>query len=87
MAEAARAHDLTVREIEEWREKFLLGAENALRSRPKEDEGLREGELRRLKAKIGELALDNDILREAAKLRPLRWGGRPTSEGDPPRGI
>ena len=33
IAEAARAHGLTVAEVEDWREKFLLGAENALRSR------------------------------------------------------
>jgi transposase-like protein len=32
VAEAARLHGLTVAEIEDWREKFLLGAENALRS-------------------------------------------------------
>ena len=32
---------LTVAEIEDWQEGFLLGAENALRSRPKDDEALR----------------------------------------------
>ena len=32
--EAARKHDLTVAEIEQWKERFLSGAENALRSRP-----------------------------------------------------
>ena len=35
-AEAARRHGLKVAEVEEWRERFLLGAENALRARPKE---------------------------------------------------
>ena len=35
VAEAARTYGLTVAEIEDWREKFLLGAENALRSRPR----------------------------------------------------
>ena len=29
VAEAARTHGLTVAEVEDWREKFLLGAENA----------------------------------------------------------
>lgn len=33
VAEAARQHGLTVAEVEEWREKFLLGAENAMRTR------------------------------------------------------
>ena len=30
---AARKHGLTVAEVEEWRERFLLGAENALAAR------------------------------------------------------
>ena len=53
--------------MEEWRERFLLGAENALRARPKEKDALREEEINRLKRKVGELTMDLDILREAAK--------------------
>jgi transposase-like protein len=71
VAEAARQHGLTVAEIEEWREKFLLGAENALRSRPRDDEALKEEQIKKLKQKIGDLVLDNDILREALKPYPL----------------
>jgi len=41
VAEAARKHALTVAEVEAWRDRFLLGAENALRSRPKDEETLR----------------------------------------------
>lgn len=41
VAEAARTHGLTVAEVEDWREKFLLGAENALRSRPRDEEASR----------------------------------------------
>src|SRR5215471_4498398 len=37
---AARKHGLTVAEVEEWRDRFLLGAENALRARPKEEDAL-----------------------------------------------
>ena len=66
-AEAARRHGLKVAEVEEWRERFLLGAENALRARPKEEDALREEEVNRLKRKVGELTMDLDILREAAK--------------------
>ena len=66
-ADAARRHGLKVAEIEDWRERFLLGAENALRARPKEEDGLREEEVNRLKRKVGELTMDLDILREAAK--------------------
>lgn len=74
VAEAARQHGLTVAEVEDWRDKFLRGAENALRSRPRNEEALREEEIKRLKQKVGELVLDNDILREAAKLRPTEPG-------------
>ncbi len=38
VAEAARKYGLTVAEIEDWRDRFLAGAENALRSRPLDDE-------------------------------------------------
>ncbi len=33
VAETARQHGLTVAEVEDWWEKFFLGAENALRTR------------------------------------------------------
>jgi transposase-like protein len=47
IAEAARKHALTVAEIEQWKERFLSGAENALRSRPLDDEALKEQEIKR----------------------------------------
>jgi hypothetical protein len=59
--EAARTHGLTVAEVENWRERFLLGAENALRTRPKDEEALKDEQIKKLKQKIGELVLDNDI--------------------------
>ena len=65
--EAARKHGLTVAEVEGWLEKGLAAMENQLRSRPHDDEGLKDEEIKRLKQKVGELVLDNDILREAAK--------------------
>jgi transposase-like protein len=74
MAEAARKHGLTVAELEDWQERFLLGAENALRSRPKDDEALKDEQIKKLKQKIGDLVLDNDILREALKPYPLARG-------------
>ena len=48
----------------------MLGAENALRSRPRNEEARKEAEIKRLKQKVGELVLDNDIPKAAAKLRP-----------------
>jgi transposase-like protein len=73
-AEAARRYGLTVAEVEEWRDRFLLGAENALRARPKDDQALHEEELNRFKRKVGELTMDLDILRTAARLRPTMPG-------------
>jgi transposase-like protein len=72
--EAARQHGRTVAEIEDWKERFFLDAENALRSRPKDDEALREEQIKKLKQKIGDLVMDIDILREAAKRQPQTPG-------------
>jgi transposase-like protein len=71
VAEAARQHGLTVTEVEDWRETFLLGAENVLRSRPKDEEAVNGEPIKKLKQKIGDLVLDNDIVREALKPYPL----------------
>ena len=70
-AEAARLHGLTVAEIEDWRKKFLLGAENALRTWPKDEEAVKDKQIKKLKQKIGDLVLGNDILWEALKPYPL----------------
>ena len=78
VAEAARKHGLTVAEIEEWQERFFLAAENGLRSRPKEEDALKDEHIKKLERKIGELVLDIDILREVAKGRP----SDPTTSGE-----
>ena len=54
MAEAARLHGLTV-------------AENALRTRQKDEDAVKDEQIKKLKQKIGDRVLDNDILREALK--------------------
>lgn len=74
VAEAARKHDLTVAEIEEWKDRFLLAAENALRSRPKDEQALREEQIKKLERKIGQLVMDLDIAKEALKLHPFDPG-------------
>lgn len=72
--EAARKHGLTVAEVEDWKDKFLAAGENALRSRPREEDALKDEQIRKLKQKIGELVLDLDILKEATKGRPFGEG-------------
>jgi transposase-like protein len=69
--EAARQHGLTVAEVEDWKERFLSGAENALRSRPRDEEALKDEQIRKLKQKVGELVLDLDILKEATRDHPF----------------
>jgi len=69
--EAARKHGLTVAEIEDWRERFLLAAENVLRSRPKDEEALEDERIKKLEHKIGELVLDMDILKEGVRPSPF----------------
>ncbi len=70
VVEAARKHGLTVAELEDWRERFLAGAENALRSRPADDDGQKDREIKRLKQKVGKLVMDLDIMKEATKGHP-----------------
>ena len=78
IAEAARKHGLKVPEVEDWKERFLLAAENALRSRPRDDEALEDEQIKRLKQKVGELVLDLDIIKMADRLRP----SDPTTPGE-----
>lgn len=82
VSEAARKHDLTVAEIEQWRDRFLLGAENALRSKPRDEESLREEEVKRLKQKVGELVMDMDILKAAIEVKGIRPPFLPTRSDD-----
>ena len=65
--EAARKHGLTVAEIEDWKDRALLAMENALRSRPKDEEALKDEQIKKLKQKVGELVLEQDVLKEAMK--------------------
>ena len=74
-AETARKHGLTVADVEDWRERFLAGAESGLRSNPKNDEALKDAMIKKLQRKLGEVTLDMDILREAVKpYRPFQEG-------------
>src|SRR3712207_1812010 len=70
IAEAARKYGLTVVELEDWRDRFLSGAENALRSRPLDEDAHKDQEIKRLKQKVGELVMDVDILKEAIHGNP-----------------
>ncbi len=63
--EVARRHGLAVSEVEDWKLRLLNAAHNALRSRPRDEDALKDEQIRRLKQKVGELILDVDALKEA----------------------
>ena len=69
--ESARKHGLTLAEVENWKEQFLLGAENALRSRPKDEDSVKDERIQKLERKIGQMTLDLDIMKEGLKARPF----------------
>lgn len=48
-------------------EQFLRVAENGLRRRPKDEDALKEEQMKKLKQKIGDRVVENDVLREALK--------------------
>src|SRR3712207_1642923 len=50
--------------IARWRDQFLAGEQAAVRSRPAKE---REDEIARLRAKVGELTMANELLRDRAR--------------------
>ena len=67
----ARELNLTVARLTEWRDRALLGAEAAMKERERDG---RDEELLRLKAKLGEVTMANELLEQ--KIAALE-GGRP----------
>ena len=64
VAEAARRNKCSETSIAKWREQFLAGGQAAVKSRPADE---RDDELGRLRAKVGELTMENELLRERAR--------------------
>ena len=54
VAEAARQHGLRVAEVENWQDQYLRAAENGLRRRPKDEEALKDEQIKKLQQQIGE---------------------------------
>ena len=50
---------MTAATLSGWRDDFLAGGQAALKSRPPDD---RDDEIARLRAKVGELTMDNELL-------------------------
>ena len=66
----ARSRELgvTAATLAQWRERLLAGGQASLKSRPADD---RDGEIRRLQAKLGAITMDNELLLARASV-----GGR-----------
>ena len=65
----SRELGVTAAELSGWREAFLAAGEASLRSRPAD---ARDAEIGRLKAKVGELTMANELL--GAKIGRLETG-------------
>jgi len=57
----ARELGVTAATLAHWREQFLAGGQTALKSRPADD---RDEEIQRLRAKVGEITMNNELLLE-----------------------
>src|SRR5471032_2918153 len=67
----ARETNVSVAKLTEWRDRALSGAATALKERERDD---RDDEIARLKSKVGEITMDNELL--YAKIEALE-GKRP----------
>ena len=63
--------NVSIARLTEWRERALAGAATALKERERDD---RDDEIARLKSKVGEITMDNELL--DAKIAALE-GKRP----------
>jgi transposase len=57
----ARELGVTAATLAQWREQFLAGGQTALKSRPADE---RDDEIQRLRAKVGEITMHNELLLE-----------------------
>ena len=71
----SRALGVTAAALTAWREAFLAGGEASLATRPASEEALKA---ERLKAKLGEVLIERDLLHE--KIAALE-AGRPLARG------
>jgi transposase len=71
----SRALGVTAATLTAWREAFLAGGEASLATRPASEEALKA---ERLKAKLGEVLIERDLLHE--KIAALE-AGRPLARG------
>ena len=73
----SRAIGVTAGTLAGWRDQFLAGGEASLKSRPADD---RDDEIQRLRAKVGEITMANELLLERCHRmedeKPFLWPRR-----------
>src|SRR6478672_10304956 len=75
----ARETNVSIARLTEWRDRALAGAATALKERERDH---RDDEIARLKSKVGEITMDNELL--CAKIAALE-GKRPLDQRRPRR--
>jgi hypothetical protein len=75
----ARETNVSIAKLTEWRERALAGAASALKERERDE---RDDEIARLKSKVGEITMDNELL--YAKIAVME-GKRPLARRRPRR--
>ena len=70
----SREVGVTVGTIAQWRDRVLAGAQTAVRSRLAD---ARDDEIARMRSKVGELTMDNELPRERARRVEIRVPFRP----------
>lgn len=72
--ELARTHGLSQAQLFAWRERFLEGGQAALRTRRGQSELERDRQMRELERKVGQLTVENELLKKTDELiRQRGW--------------
>ena len=74
--DVARQNDLTPSEVQDWVDTFLKAGEQGLKARAANAQEQTEKEIKELKAAIGDLYVENAILKKAKAL----WGNSDETE-------
>jgi len=81
--EASRKYGFTQGEYRKWAEEYHRGGVEALKTNRKDQDAKYRAEIQRLRAKIGQLVIDDEIRQEA--LRPFLSGDQTSSVWSPGR--
>lgn len=84
MHEVCREHDLKQSTVEQWTKDFIETGTKGLKLRGPDEKVLRESEIKDLRAKIGELVLENEILKKSQEILERMKAGEELEESSSP---